>query len=77
MDYENETCEGCIHLINGDGRSDCHASDHPDYEGEVDRGLRCDNFAPSLECRKVLALEKLAKCVTDDGLFNTCEYKLS
>jgi hypothetical protein len=60
MSYENETCEGCkLFFITGDVDEDvCMKNGNmaaPDG--------RCDQFTPSLLCRKVRALEKLATCV--------------
>jgi hypothetical protein len=67
--YENETCEGCVHYED-DETCGCVENwvDSPNVSGVPLRpeanadSERCENFKPSLECRKVLALEELAAC---------------
>jgi hypothetical protein len=71
MSYENETCEGCVWRgetrrpsgVSCGGCTRCEDSDHD----------LPDHFAPSLECRKVRALERLASCVTDGKAWNHFE----
>jgi hypothetical protein len=61
MNYDNETCEGCVYLsMNG---SYCLNPASPPDDLSCDRVRPCDRcglFAPSLECRKVRALESIA-----------------
>lgn len=58
--YENETCEGCV-MFRGKGRA---CAGNPVMPAGPDRIFRysaiCDDFAPSVECRKVRALEEVA-----------------
>jgi hypothetical protein len=58
--YENETCEGCRYyeMVNDLGLG-CMDPDTIVGKQMVDPGFRCDHFAPSLECRKVRALESI------------------
>jgi hypothetical protein len=60
MTYENETCEGCI-TTRSFGK--CPLVRKDEYELWCDAKKAtpaCDSFTPSLECRKVRALERLA-----------------
>jgi hypothetical protein len=70
MSYENETCDACKHSC-GDDPMYCDNDARDASNPEVARDYRCPLFAPSLECRKVRALEKLADRVDfliDHGL---------
>lgn len=69
MDYENETCESCKYF---DYEVDVchHAKNARGYDniGRVQpshrkQWERCEYLTPSLECRQVRALERLAECV--------------
>jgi hypothetical protein len=64
-DYENETCEGCVHYEQNEGEFVCMCSGTPPRPSPGDR---CEHFVPSLKCRQVRALERLAKMVSDDGI---------
>ena len=58
--YENETCAGCrFYPVIYDG--DCRHPEMKSVAGWPDLRDRCDNFSPSYECRKVLALEEIAR----------------
>jgi hypothetical protein len=74
--YENETCEGCVMLFNDierEGEWQCH---HPNggYSVSPFPSEHCDGFTPSLECRKVRALEKLATSMGDDATISIRDY---
>lgn len=60
MPHDNETCQSCRYFpVIYDG--DCR---HPEMENEKgwpDLRDRCDEFKPSMECRKVQALEEIAR----------------
>jgi hypothetical protein len=64
--YENETCEGCRfyreELVEDTLHEVCLDFEMSRESGWPDMRDRCDRFAPSIECRKVLALEELAAC---------------
>lgn len=71
MNYENETCEGCVHYESSDAAWGCKNwkdgfREHCKAEDQYDAcpGDRFECFTPSLECRKVRAWEKLASCVS-------------
>lgn len=61
-DYSKETCEGCVYWS-----AKTIKCGHPDktYEDRSQPYMfpweRCDEFAPSLQCRQVRALEKIAE----------------
>ncbi len=65
-EYENETCEGCVHFDASDAGEGPYCWYHRKTHAvpfPVAAGFRCDDpddLTPSLECRKVRALEKLA-----------------
>jgi hypothetical protein len=70
MTHDNETCEGCIYFALRDNPSWAKAVSEPwcskqkkhwSYEAPwPDSDYSCDMYAPSLECRKVRALERIA-----------------
>lgn len=70
--YDNETCYSCQNWMEAGCEPDDPATDHMHIRPGA---KRCkDGFAPSLECRKVLALESIAcdledfrGCLRDDG----------
>jgi hypothetical protein len=71
MDYENETCEGCVYFLGtmcGGGNTVekpySGASGTRTERADCWKGTdSCEHFAPSLECRKVRALEVIARRV--------------
>jgi hypothetical protein len=85
-EYDGETCEGCAYWdppCSDEEAPYCffHRKTHAFTSAEADhkegfqcgKGDRCDELKPSLVCRQVRALEKLASCVASDGVFNTYE----
>ena len=63
MNYDNETCEGCVYFIIDaqDVFSECGAGGH---DGQCCKSYRnCPDFSPSLQCRQVRALELLSTVV--------------
>lgn len=66
-DYENETCEGCVHLELDACGNQNNWVDSPNVGGAplrpsvYDDSEGCLYFTPSLECRKVRALERIAR----------------
>lgn len=56
--YENETCASCLRWL----ETNCPKND----DDVNDSDPICPDFAPSIECRKVVALEALAKAVVYD-----------
>ena len=65
--YENETCLSC-HFFYDLGSDEEDWCRHKTIIAEMARHWpalddHCDFFVPSLECRKVRALERLAGCV--------------
>jgi hypothetical protein len=71
MSYDGETCEGCVHFADDVCDNTSNWVDSPNV-GELllrptvwtDSGI-CDLFKPSLGCRRVRALERLAACTRD------------
>jgi hypothetical protein len=65
--YENENCEACTFYAR-------HEFQHKCLQGNGSK-LKCNDFHPSLECRKVRALEEIAAKlrVTGDGGFLRCD----
>ncbi len=67
-DYENETCEGCVMMSDAnEGEWDCC---HPTGSGRYcvsphASDDQCDGFAPSLQCRQVRALERIAAKINE------------
>ncbi len=64
--YEKEHCDSCRYYLD----VDFCANTKVDRDEWPDLADCCELFGPSLECRKVLALEKLADltgCLRDDG----------
>ncbi len=69
-DYSRETCEGCLHFL-----LPC-SDENPYYCLNHGKGTAsdflltpshcCDQFAPSLQCRQVRALERIASAVIVD-----------
>ncbi len=58
MSFENETCEGCTAHTPEDSRHwRCWRT------GRESDWLPCEHFQPSLECRKVRALEKIGAMI--------------
>ena len=74
-DYENETCVDCKYweMAKNEEPPYCwfHGKPH-DWAREMfvcAPGSRCNDFAPSLECRKTLALESISialDCIQKD-----------
>ncbi len=64
--YENETCEGCAHYAILNERVTCTMNDEVVCPGY--KATNCEEFTPSLECRKVRALERLAKAVHNNDV---------
>ncbi len=63
-DYTNESCAGCLFFFTKtDGADICKDVEMSRDDGWPNRDDRCTEFEPSLECRQVRALEKLANCV--------------
>ena len=63
--YDNESCAECRYFVD----IDFCGIKRPDIDPKLwrddwpDINDRCDYFTPSVECRKVLALETIASCV--------------
>lgn len=69
--YKNETCEGCIHYLDDICDNIENWVDYPNVSGEPlkpiigEDSAICFRFRPSLECRKVRALERLVEELPD------------
>jgi hypothetical protein len=67
--YENETCEGCVWFMkrrNTSSDDECQLNEGKPLKTHLMYGNdHCPEFTPSLECRKVRALEHIAKSFQD------------
>jgi len=62
--YESETCEGCkFYESVADLGMGCMDPERLSDIQMVHSAYRCEHFTPSLECRKVLALETITTYV--------------
>jgi len=64
-DYENETCEGCRFFDSNDMECDLTGI-ILDIDCYQERPCGEGSFIPSLQCRQVRALERIAMCVQID-----------
>jgi hypothetical protein len=75
--YENETCLSC-HFFRTEDRDIFACANKTivdeDLKGWPCNDDYCDQFTPSLECRKVRALEKLATSMGDDATISIRDY---